>query len=119
MEIQITGKGIELTDAIKEYASKKAEALNKFYNNRIIRTEIVVGINSAHHRKGDMFMAEYKLDVPGNNLFAKEQEENLYKAIDAVRDRLELELKKYKLKQRVTEKDKKISRGVKEYQIEF
>ena len=119
MQIQITGKGIELTDAIKDYASKKAEALNKFYNDRIMRTEIVVGVNSSHHRKGDMFVAEYKLDVPGNNLFAIKQEENLYKAIDAVRDLLEMELKKYKRKQRVSEKDKKIKRKTKEYEIEL
>ena len=119
MKIQITGKGIELTSAIKEYASKKAEALNKFYNNRVIRAEIIVGINNNHHRKGDMFLAEYKLDVPGKNLFAAKQEENLYKAIDAVRDQLELEIKKYKLKQRVSEKDKKIRRTIKEYQIEL
>jgi putative sigma-54 modulation protein len=119
MEVQITGKGIELTEAIKEYATKKAQALNKFYNNRVMRTEIVVGINNRHHRKGDMFMAEFKLDVPGKNLFASKQEENLYKAIDAVRDYLESELKKYKLKQRVNEKDKKIARKNKEYTVEL
>ncbi|MBP6859039.1 MAG: ribosome-associated translation inhibitor RaiA [Candidatus Magasanikbacteria bacterium] len=119
MKVQITGKGMELTEAIKEYATKKAEALNKFYNNRIIRAEIVVGINNAHHRKGDMFMAEYKLDVPGQNLFAVKQEENLYKAIDQVRDLLESELKKYKRKQRVSEKDKKVGRKNKEYQVEL
>jgi ribosomal subunit interface protein len=119
MQIQITGKGIELTETIKEYAGKKAEALNKFYNNRIIRAEIVVGINSSHHRKGDMFVAEYKLDVPGNNLVAVKQEENLYKAIDAVRDLLEMELKKYKRKQRLSEKDKKLKRKAKEYEIEL
>ncbi len=119
MKIQITGRGIELTSAIKDYASKKAEALNKFYNDRIIRTEIILGLNSRHHRKGDMFFAEFKLDVPGKNLFAAKQEENLYKAIDAVRDYLETELKKYKLKHRVTEKDKKISRKNKEYHVEL
>ena len=119
MEIQITGKGIELTEAIKEYAAKKASALNKFYNNRITRTEVIAGINHRHSRKGDMFMAEFKLYVPGNTIFASKQEENLYKAIDAVRDYLELELKKYKLKQRVNEKDKKIARKNKEYRVEL
>lgn len=119
MEIQITGKGIELTEAIKEYAAKKAGALNKFYNNKISRTEIVVGINHRHSRKGDMFMAEYKLHVPGTIVFASKQEENLYKAIDAVRDYLEFELKKLKTKQRVNEKNKKIARKNKEYRVEL
>ncbi len=119
MIIQITGRGIELTPAIKDYASKKAESLNKFYNNRISMAEIVVGINSRHHHKGDMFMAEFKLDVPGKSLFSAKQAENLYFAIDQVRDYLQAELKKYKLKQRISEKDKKISRNNKEYRIEI
>ncbi len=119
MIIQLTGRGIDLTPSIKDYASKKAESLNKFYNNRITMAEIVVGINNRHHRKGDMFMAEFKLDVPGKSLFSAKQAENLYFAIDQVKDYLQNELKKYKLKQRISEKDKKISRKNKEYQIEL
>ena len=118
MQTQITGKGIELTSAIKDYASKKVVALNKFYNNKIIRADIVVGVESDHHMKGKKFFAECKLDVPGKNLFASKQEETLYKAIDKIRDYLELELNKHKSKQRVSEKDKKIFRAQKEYKVE-
>lgn len=119
MQTQITGKNIDLTDAIKDYVDKKMSALNKFYNENIIRAEVVLGVNSDHHQKGDKFFAECKLDVPGKNLFALEEEDSLYKAIDKIRDYLELELKKYKLKQRVSEKDKKITRKTKEYEIEL
>lgn len=119
MQIQITGKGMDLTEAIKEYASKKAESLNKFYNNRVIRAELILGLNSRHHTKGNMFFAECKLQVPGKDLFAAKQADTLYKAIDMIRDYLETELKKYKLKQRVTEKEKKQRRQAKEYAIEL
>lgn len=118
MQTQITGKGIELTEAIKTYADKKMAALNKFYNNKIIRAEIVVGVDSSHHLKGKKFFAECRLSVPGKDLFASKHEDVFYKAIDKIRDYLELELNKHKLKQRVTEKDKKISRANKEYKIE-
>jgi putative sigma-54 modulation protein len=119
MKTQITGRGMDLTDAIKDYATKKAEALNKFYNNGILRTEIVVGINSKHHAKGDMFFAEYKLQVAGTDLFASKSADTLYKAIDMIRDYLELEIKKHKMRQRVTEKEKKQRRQAKEYKIEL
>ena len=119
MKIQITGRGIELTEAIKDYASKKTESLNKFYNDRVLRAEIILGINSRHHNKGNMFFAECKLQVPGKDLFASKQADTLYKGIDMIRDYLELELKKYKLKQRVTEKEKKERRKAKEYEIEL
>lgn len=119
MQTQITGKNIELTEAIKDYVNKKMLALNKFYNEKIIRAEVVLGVNSDHHQKGDKFFAECKLDVPGKNLFALKEEDSLYKAVDKIRDYLELELKKYKLKQRVQSKDKKTGRGGKEYKIEM
>ncbi len=119
MQIQTTGKGMDLTEAIKEYASKKADSLNKFYNNRVIRAEMILGINSRHHTKGNMFFAECKLQVPGKDLFASKQADTLYKAIDMIRDYLESELKKHKLKQRVTEKEKKQRRQAKEYEIQL
>lgn len=118
MQTQITGKNIELTDAIKDYVEKKMLALNKFYNDKIIRAEVVVGVNSDHHQNGDKFFAECKLDVPGKNLFALKEEDSLYKAIDKIRDYLEAELKKYKLKQQVQSKDKKTGRDDKEYKME-
>lgn len=119
MQIQITGKGLELSEAIRDYVNKKMLALNKFYNDKIIRADAVVGVVSDHHQKGKKFFAECKLDVPGKNLFASKQEETLYKAIDKIRDYLELELNKHKVKQRVKAKDKKMSRQEKEYKIEM
>lgn len=118
MQTQITGKGVELTEAIKNYADKKMAALNKFYNNKIIRAEIVLGVDSKRHVKGKKFFAECKLAVPGKDLFASKHEDVLYKAVDKIRDYLELELNKHKLKQRVSEKDKKINRANKEYKLE-
>ncbi len=118
MQVIISGKSIELTEAIKDYAEKKISSLEKFYDN-ILRAEVVVGLETRHHLKGKNFVCECKLVVPGNDLFATKEEANLYKAIDKVRDYLEAELKKHKVKQR--EKEKKIKRAVrktKEYKVE-
>lgn len=111
MQIQITGKGMELTESIKEYTEKKISGLDKFYD-KIIRAKVVVGVENHHHLKGQIFICECKLEVPGNDLFASKNEKDLYKAIDKVRDYLENELKKHKVHQR--EKDKKDKRKVRD-----
>lgn len=117
MQINKTGRGIELTPAIESYIHKKIEALDKFYN-QIIRAHVIVGIESNHHAKGAIFMAECRLEVPGRDIFVSETKEDLYQAIDGVRDHLVAELKKHKTKEREKSKqDKIISRNAKEYTL--
>lgn len=111
MQVMITGKGMELTDAIKAYTEEKISSLDKFYD-KILSAKVIVGKESQHHQKGDVFVAECKLDVPGRDLFAEKKEDTLYKAIDKVRDYLESELKKYKVLRR--EKTKTARRDVRE-----
>lgn len=111
MQIQITGKGIELTEAIQDFVEKKISALDKFYD-KIMGAQVIVGVESHHHLKGKIFVCECKLEVPGNSLFASKNEKDLYKAIDLVRDYLEEELKKHKILSR--EKDRKDKRKVRD-----
>ena len=94
MQINITTKNTELTEAIKDYTEKKFEVLDKFFEG-IIRADVILGLESTHHNKGDVFFAECKLEVPGNDLFVKKEEPSLYKAIDKAQDHLREELKKY------------------------
>ena len=54
--------------------------------------------------------------VPGKEIRIVKDSEDLYKAIDQVKDHLKNELKKFKEKLR--HKDKKKLRGQKEYKIE-
>ncbi|MFA6547493.1 MAG: ribosome-associated translation inhibitor RaiA [Candidatus Magasanikbacteria bacterium] len=118
MQVNITGKNIDLTEAIKDYVEKKITSLEKFYD-QILRAHIIIGKENQHHLKGDIFVCECKLNLAGTDLFISKNEPDLYKAIDKVRDHLEEELKKHKSTQR--EKDKKDKREVraqKEYKIE-
>ena len=106
---------MELTEAIKDYVDKKIGSLDKFYD-KILKADVKVGKESDHHLKGEVFICECKLDVPGVDLYASKNEKNLYKAIDKVRDYLEGELKKHKILQREKiKKDKREVRAGKEY----
>jgi len=116
MKIKITGKNMELTEAIENYVEKKVSDLEKFYD-KIMRANVVLGLETKHHLKGANFFCECQLDVPGKELFAKKNEKDLYKAIDKIRDYLESELKKFKVtKKEKTKKDKRAVRSNKEYQ---
>lgn len=51
MQVIITGKGVELTDAIKDYVTKKISGLDKFYD-KIIRADVVVFFGNQRTTKG-------------------------------------------------------------------
>ncbi|MFH1291651.1 MAG: ribosome-associated translation inhibitor RaiA [bacterium] len=108
MQIIITGKDIDLTDAIKDYVDKKIGGLEKFYD-QIIRAKVNVGIETTRHNNGKFFVAECRLEVPGNDLYASKNEKNLYKAIDKVKDYLDGELKRHKIKSRGRQKKERSS----------
>ncbi|KKW41690.1 MAG: Ribosomal subunit interface protein [Candidatus Magasanikbacteria bacterium GW2011_GWA2_56_11] len=113
MVITLNGTGIDLTDAIKVYAESKIAGLAKYFDN-ITKAEIDVGITTHHHQKGQIYYAEVNLHVPGRILRVAKQEENLYKAIDKVKDHFKVELEKMKGKMR--DQDRKELRGQKGYQ---
>ena len=103
--ISFKGTNMDLTDAIKNYVEEKVEAVEKlcldFEPAAEIRIE--VGKSSLHHAKGPHYRAEMQLSVPGEVLRAEEEDENLYAAIDTVKDQLRRQVKSYKdrLKDRV------------------
>ncbi len=115
MIINIHGTGIELTTAIKQYAEEKISGLTKFFDN-IRQADIDIGLRSHHHNKGKIFYAEVNLHVPGELVRVEKDSEDLYKAIDKVKDHLKVDLEKRKEKMRT--KDKKGIRAQKEYQEE-
>lgn len=115
MRIIITGKGVNLTDAIESYVNKKINVLDKYFEG-IIRADVVLGMETKHHVKGDVFYAECKLEVPGNDVFHRETAKDLYAAIDGLRGRLDGELKKRKAKLKGNMKKRKVAgRKNKEY----
>ena len=114
MVINIHGTGIDLTDAIKQYAEKKIMMLQKYFDN-ITKVEIDVGMRSHHHQKGAIYYAEVNLHIPGHDLRMVKEEENLYKAIDKVKDHFKVELDRIKGKMRV--KDRGAIREQKVYKV--
>lgn len=115
MKITIQGTGMELTEAIKQYAEEKAQSLEKYFDN-IQQADIDVGMNSHHHNNGKIYYAEINLSVPGKLIRVVKESEDLYKAIDKVKDHLKVELEK--MKGKMNEIDREGLRDQKGYQEE-
>lgn len=86
---------MDLTDALKQYAQKKIEALERFVPEHE-RTEIVVwvemGKTTDHHAKGKIFSCEIHFDTPRHNWIAHDTTEDLYAAIDRAADKIKRQL---------------------------
>jgi putative sigma-54 modulation protein len=99
MKINIKATNISLTPAISEYIEKKIFMLEKFFrdpNNAL--TNIEVGKISKHHKSGDVFRAEIQISDSGQNYYAVVETEDLYAAIDEVKDEIAYEMTSKKKK---------------------
>ncbi|TAK03624.1 ribosome-associated translation inhibitor RaiA [Patescibacteria group bacterium] len=96
--ISIKGTQIELTDAIKDYVNVKLEAIEKFTTDfgEAAQISIECGRTSGHHNKGNVYRCEMNLQVPGKLLRAEREAEDLYEAIDFVKDELIRQIKDHK-----------------------
>ncbi len=100
MNIKIRATNFELTPAIEEYVTKKISMLEKFLEVKdATLCEVEIGRTTNHHRSGDVFRAEINLTQPGHGqVYAVDEEEDLYAAIDIVRDEAEMEITREKKK---------------------
>ena len=92
MEIQITGKNMEVTDGIKDWVHRKVTKLDK-YVPRIVESHVFVKKEKYYYLEEITLLAS-RLRVFGEG----EDKDNLYTAIDQACDRVAKQLKKYREK---------------------
>lgn len=90
MKINIKATGIELTPAIASYVDKKVSHIEKYLekNNEGVIALVEVGKSTRHHKAGNVFRAEVHLTGLGLDLYAVSEMEDLYAAIDVVKDEI-------------------------------
>ncbi|MDD2753498.1 MAG: ribosome-associated translation inhibitor RaiA [Candidatus Portnoybacteria bacterium] len=101
MKIIFKSKKFILTPSIEDYLQRKINGLGKFLGNfseETIKCEVEVGRTTGRHKRGDIFRAEINLSAGGRMFRAESEREDLYTAIDEVRNELEQEIKKFKTK---------------------
>lgn len=101
MQINLQGKNIELTEAIKDYVLKRVTNLEKLLsrieqgNGKVI-ANFEVSKSTNHHKSGEIFHADCSIRIDGKEFYGSADKEDLYEAIDAVKDSLYNEINKNK-----------------------
>jgi ribosomal subunit interface protein len=98
MKINIKATGITLTPSISEYIEKKIDLLGKFFQEGEVLINIEVGKTTKHHKSGDIFRAEIQVACGGQNYYAAVEKDDLYAAIDEVKDEIAYKLSSKKKK---------------------
>lgn len=93
MQIMISGRHLEVTDALKSYVNAKLERLNN-HHDRITSTQVILSVDKLIQK------AEATVHVSGKDLYAESASEDLYAAIDMLADKLDRQLIKHKEKMR-------------------
>jgi putative sigma-54 modulation protein len=91
MNIQITGRKIEITESIRHYLTSKFEKLERHAPK----------ISSAHFvldTEPHLFKIETNIHVPGHEVFAESKDKDMYAAIDLLMDKIDSKLSKIKEK---------------------
>lgn len=89
MQIFLTGRNLEVTEALRRYAEEKVGRLQK-YLDKITSAHIVLSLQKYRQ------IAEVTLRVRDFTIRGEESTEDLYSSIDLVMEKVERQLQKYK-----------------------
>ncbi|HXU92209.1 MAG TPA: ribosome-associated translation inhibitor RaiA [Gallionella sp.] len=91
MNLQLTGHHLEITPAIREYATSKFGKIKRHFDN-VIDVNIILSVEKLKQK------AEATIHISGKDVFVECEDENLYAAIDALVDKLDRQVLKHKEK---------------------
>ncbi|MBS0510223.1 MAG: ribosome-associated translation inhibitor RaiA [Proteobacteria bacterium] len=92
MNLNITGRHIEVTPAIRDYVSSKLDRVVRHFDN-VTSVSVILSIEKLKQK------AEVTVHVRGKDIFVESEDNDLYAAIDAMADKLDRQVQKYKQKQ--------------------
>ncbi|GGW70011.1 ribosome hibernation promoting factor [Alishewanella tabrizica] len=91
MQINLTGRHIEITEALKDYVDSKFSKLERHFDN-INNVHVILNVEKLKQ------IAEAKINLSGGEVFAMSEDENMYAAIDQLIDKLDRQVIKHKEK---------------------
>ena len=101
MKINLQAKNMELTEAIKDYVLKRVTNLGKLLSSieekgGDIIIDFEVGQSTKHHKSGVIFHSDCLIKIDGKKFYASADKEDLYEAIDAIKEELFNDVRKNK-----------------------
>ena len=103
MQVTVTFRHMESSDALRKYAEEKSERLTKFLNEPV-EIHWVLSVEKIRH------IADTTVVANGATIKAQSNTQDMYSSIDTVMDKLEKQVRKHKEK---TKDHKSVSANVK------
>ena len=91
MNLQISGHHIEVTPALREYVEQKLDPVVRHFD-RVTGVNVILSVEKLKQK------AEVTVHVPGKDIFVENAGDDLYASIDALFDKLDRQVQKYKQK---------------------
>ncbi len=91
MKLDIRGKNIEVTDALKDYTTKRLSKLEKYFDD-VKEAQVALSVDSEGHK------VEVTIPLNGMILRGEEATDSMYSSIDLVEEKLEKQIDKYRTK---------------------
>ncbi len=91
MNLNLTGRHLEITPAIRQHVSEKVAKLKSHFDN-VIDVNVVLSVDKLKQK------AEGSVHLSGKTLFVECDDDNLYVAIDSMIDKLDRQIIKHKEK---------------------
>ncbi|WP_017430653.1 ribosome hibernation-promoting factor, HPF/YfiA family [Vreelandella jeotgali] len=91
MQVNITGKNLELTEALRDYVNEKLARVERHYDN-ITTVQVTLSVEKERQH------AACTMHAAGAELHAEATSDDMYAAIDALADKLDRQLVKHKEK---------------------
>jgi len=91
MNLNLTGRHMEITPAIREHVIGKLDKVKRHFDN-VIDVNVILSVDKLVQK------AEASVHISGKTLFAEASDGNLYVAIDTLVDSLDRQVLKHKEK---------------------
>lgn len=88
MQLDVSGKNIEVTDSLRGYLEEKMERLQR-HLGQDFHAHVVLATEKYRH------IAEANLRVRGDTLHADAEDKDMYAAIDAMVDKIDRQARRY------------------------
>ena len=91
MNLNITGRHVEVTPAIRDYLSSKLDRVIRHFDT-VTSVTVTLSVEKLKQK------VDVTLHVRGKDIFVESEDADLYAAIDAMTDKLDRQVQKYKQK---------------------
>lgn len=91
MQLNLTGRHVDITDSLRDYVNSKFSKLQR-HTDHITNVHVILDVEKLNQK------AEATVHVSGAEIFASTEHQDMYAAIDSLIDKLDRQVIKHKEK---------------------